>query len=71
MQGDYYHCNPRLYPDGPKNEYQIRYIINDYYKKCFYLSNGYILLELWENDIVNNFQYVQELIKESLSAVLG
>ena len=71
IQGDYYHCNPKLYPDGPKNEHQIRYVINDYYKKCFYLGNGYVLLELWEHDIVNNFQYIQDLIKESLSAVLG
>lgn len=71
VQGDYYHCNPRLYPDGPKNEHQIKYIINDYYKKCFYLGNGYILIELWEHDIINNFDNVQTVIKENLSAVLG
>jgi very-short-patch-repair endonuclease len=71
VQGDYYHCNPKLYPDGPKNEHQIKYIINDYYKKCFYVGNGYVLIELWEHDIINNFDNVQKVIKENLSAVLG
>lgn len=71
VQGDYYHCNPYLYPNGPKNDQQLRYVVNDYYKKCFYLGNGYTLIELWEHDILHNFDNVQKILKEKLTAVCG
>lgn len=66
VQGDYWHCNPKIYPDGPKNSEQLGYIVKDYYKKCYYIGNGYNLLYLWEDDILNNFSFVQEEIKQSL-----
>ena len=47
---------------------QIKHIIHDYYKKCFYLSNGYKYLEIWENEINQNPKKVKEKIK---SAVYG
>lgn len=68
VHGDYYHCNPYLYQNGPKDEIQIKHVIHDYYKKCFYLSNGYNLLEIWENDINKTPDNVKEKIK---SAVYG
>lgn len=71
VQGDYFHCNPEIYLNGPKNEKQIKYIVNDYYKKCFYVGNGYTLIELWENDIRNNFDKVVKIIEKTLTAVHG
>lgn len=70
VQGDYFHCNPYLYKEGPEDEIQIKTIFKDYYKKCFYLSNGYTLIELWENDINNNYEVIEEKIK-SIAAVYG
>lgn len=69
VQGDYYHCNPYLYPDGPENEVQIKHVLRDYYKKCFFLSKGYQILYLWEYDIVNKPKKVKEIIKQFISAV--
>lgn len=71
VQGDYFHCNPKLYPKGPKNENQIKYVIRDYYKKCFYLGNDYVLIEIWEDDIRNNFDKVIKQIENAYTAVCG
>ena len=68
VNGDYYHCNPYIYKDGPKDEIQIKHIIRDYYKKCYYLSRGYILLDIWESEINNCPEDVKNKIK---SAVYG
>lgn len=68
VQGDYWHCNPYVYQDGPKDENQIRHIVSDYYKKCYFLSRGYEILYVWEHDINNRLADVKEKIK---SAVLG
>jgi very-short-patch-repair endonuclease/biotin operon repressor len=67
VQGDYFHCNPYIYTEGPKDEIQLRHIIRDYYKKCYYLSRGYEILYLWENDIINDLENVKSKI---LTAVL-
>lgn len=66
VNGDYFHCNPYLYPNGPKDEIQIRHIVHDYYKRCFYLSNGYTLLEIWEKDINDNPEMIKEKIKTAV-----
>lgn len=68
VNGDYYHCNPYIYKDGPKDEIQVKHVIRDYYKKCYYLSRGYILLEIWESEINNCPEDVKNKIK---SAVYG
>lgn len=64
VYGDYFHCNPALYPNGPKDDNQIRHIVSDYYKKCFYVSNNYDVLYLWEFDINNNLEDVINKIKQ-------
>ena len=66
VNGDYWHCNPEIYPGGPKNPEQIRFIVKDYYKKCFYVGNNISVLYLWENDILNKFENVQHKLKTYL-----
>lgn len=68
VQGDYFHCNPYIYEDGPKDEVQIKHIIRDYYKKCYFLSKGYKIIEIWELEINQNLENVKNKIK---SAVIG
>ena len=70
VNGDYYHCNPYIYADGPENEIQIKHVLRDYYKKCYYVSKGYSIIEIWEYDINHNFLLVEKKIKQ-LTAVLG
>lgn len=67
VQGDYFHCNPYIYANGPIDDIQQKHILKDYYKKCYYTSRGYTILYIWEYDINNNF----EKVKEKISAVLG
>lgn len=66
-QGDYYHCNPYVYPDGPKDEIQIKHVLRDYYKKCYYVSRGYEIIEVWEKDINENPDEIKEYLKTKLA----
>lgn len=68
VNGDYWHCNPMKYT-SPKDDKQIRNIVSDYSKKCFYLSNGYMFITLWEDDILSRYSTVVENLKQMLSAV--
>lgn len=70
VQGDYFHCNPYCYPQGPKDEIQIKHVLKDYYKKCHFLSNGYTIIYIWEYDINHNPEKIKELIK-NISADYG
>lgn len=64
VQGDYWHCNPKVYEQGPKDLKQTTFILKDYNKKCFLLYNNYNLLYLWEHDILNNKEYILNQIKK-------
>ena len=68
VNGDYYHCNPMVYENGPKDEVQIKHVLRDYYKKCYYTYKGYTILEIWEKDILESPEKVKAIIK---SAVYG
>jgi len=67
VQGDYFHCNPRLYGEGPGDDIQTRHVLRDYYKKCYYLSRGYKILELWEHDIVRHIDVIEQKIMAAVS----
>ena len=66
VHGDYFHCNPVIYGDGPIDNIQEKHVLRDYYKMCYYKSRGYRVLYIWENDIKNN----PNKVKEKISAVL-
>lgn len=63
VQGDYWHCNPDIYP-MPINPYQKWAKKKDFLKKDYANKKGYKILYLWENDIKKNFLVLQEKIKE-------
>lgn len=50
-QGDFYHCNPAVFPDGPKSVIQQRGIERDKQKFADLRGKGYHVLALWEKDI--------------------
>lgn len=51
VQGDFWHCNPEVYPGGPKTEYQRDNIIRDEQKLQYLIEHDYRILYLWEKDI--------------------
>lgn len=63
VNGDYWHCNPYVYCNGPEDEIQAKHVLRDYSKKCYYLSNNIDYIELWEYDINHNPDSVKEKIK--------
>lgn len=50
-QGDYWHCNPRVFPTGPTNDVQTNGIRRDARKFAYLRGRGYRVIELWELDI--------------------
>jgi len=65
VDGDFYHCNPIKYPNGPIYETQKTTIKNDEKKnKICEGSNGLTLLRFWESDINNRTEWVIGEIKK-------
>lgn len=64
VDGDFYHCNPRVYPNGPIWKPQKIAIERDARKNKFCKENGYKLLRYWEYDILSRPDWItQELCK--------
>lgn len=50
-QGDFFHCNPAAYPEGPTGAIQIAVTKRDASRRKWLRNRGYRLVELWESDI--------------------
>jgi very-short-patch-repair endonuclease len=50
VDGDYWHCNPAIYPI-PKNSQQRKSVGKDKSEKTFLTNRGWTLLRFWEKDI--------------------
>lgn len=68
VQGDYWHCNPKVY-DNPINEVQRLNIKNDKRKEKIYTQLGYKVLYIWEYDLNNDYDNCIKRIEAF--AVLG
>lgn len=66
LDGDYYHTNPNVYPDGPINAIQRKNIKNDLFKNQLALSNGFVLIRIWESDFKSNPSAIIKKIKSFL-----
>ena len=65
FDGDFWHCNPAVYPTGPINNMQKKAIKNDLYKTDIANARGYTLIRVWEKDFNENLPMVKErLLKE-------
>ncbi|MEW9049661.1 MAG: DUF559 domain-containing protein [Neobacillus sp.] len=58
--GDYWHANPKFYPSPA--DWQIERIEIDKLKNEIARSNGYQIVRFWEDDILNNFEYVKSIV---------
>lgn len=52
INGTYWHCDPRKYPNGPCNDTQKRGILRVAEKRKALAANGIQLLEIWEMDFI-------------------
>lgn len=64
--GSFWHCDPRLFPNGPVYDYQKRKIERDKIKIDYLTNNGYDLLRFWEIDILNEHELVKKLLNEKI-----
>ncbi len=49
--GTYYHVDPRIYPDGPKDKIQRRNFGRDKAKNKYLSDRGWTILRCWETEI--------------------
>lgn len=63
IDGDFWHCNPKFYPEGPKYKSQIKNLNIQKRKEKFISSQGWKLLRFWEDDINNNLEIIKQKLK--------
>jgi very-short-patch-repair endonuclease len=66
VDGDYFHSNPKFYPNGPKTNTQKINWYRDIKKSRYCLENNLKLLRFWECDILNNPEEIKCKLKELL-----
>ena len=64
--GSFWHCDPRLFPNGPIYDYQKNKIERDKIKTDYLINKGYELLRFWEVDIIDNPELVKEKLNEKI-----
>ena len=62
FEGDFWHCNPKLFPNGAKYNCQKEKIKKDKIKYEYFDSKNIKYLRVWENDYRNNLNLVKEEI---------
>lgn len=67
IDGDYWHSNPKFYPNGPINAAQRKNFARDCEKNDFVKMQNLVLLRFWEDDIINNKEFVEQTLLEKLN----
>lgn len=62
VHGDYWHCNPKFYPNGAISDRQKFKIQRDSEKLKYAVDNGYRIMYFWEYDLKNNINQIKERI---------
>jgi very-short-patch-repair endonuclease len=66
IDGNYFHTNPKMYPNGPIYENQKRQVKRDEEKNKWAAYSNFVLLRFWEDDIHNNPKQVMEILKKRI-----
>lgn len=66
--GDFWHCNPQKYPNGPIYECQYKKVAKDIEKAKWCEKNNILLLRFWESDVLTN---VEDVVKKLRKYILG
>ena len=70
VQGDFWHANPRVYPNGPVYHSQKSNVLRDNFKRRKARDNGYWVWYVWEYDIVTEPQRVENELRQRISRAL-
>lgn len=68
VDGDYFHSNPKFYPNGPESKTQKKNHTNDQRKNKFFNDNKLTLIRYWEFDIINNKEEIICSLKKLLES---
>lgn len=71
VDGDFWHCNPNTKYANPITEEQVVNMRNDKIKNKLAQDKGYILLRVWEHDIINHPQSVLDDIAKHVSNMIS
>jgi len=66
VHGDYWHCNKRVYPNGPQTRAQRHNVKRDRNKAGYAKRVGYKLVVLWEWDLINNCREILEKLYDEV-----
>ncbi len=66
FDGDFWHCNPAVYPNGPINSQQKKARKNDKLKGVLAERAGYELVRIWEKDFNECPEQIKELLLHKL-----
>ena len=64
--GSFWHCDRRLFPDGPMYSYQKKRVQLDEVKNNYCKEHGIRCIRVWEYDIINHPEEVEEFLKSEL-----
>lgn len=67
VDGDFWHCNPKIYKNGIICKTQLINKKRDEEKNDWAKDNGFKLLRFWEKDIKDNPSQVLEILKKELN----
>jgi len=62
VQGDFFHGNPEIFKH--QNTIQNKNIDGDAFKKKLAYEKGFLLVEIWQREIVKNPDYVNCIVSE-------
>lgn len=71
VQGDFWHANPRVYPNGPVYHSQKSNVLRDNFKRRKARDNGYWVWYVWEYDIVTEPRRVEDELRQRISRALN
>lgn len=66
VDGSHWHCDPRLFPDGPKFDYQKKKVKLDEQKNQYCKDHNIKILRFWELDIKESPEDIVEILQEKL-----
>ena len=66
FDGDFYHCNPVVYKEGPKYQCQIDKLKKDEIKNSYLETHNIPYLRIWEFDFNHNKDLVRQKLEESI-----
>lgn len=64
IDGDYFHSNPKIYPDGPKTKTQKINYLRDINKNRFCKEHNMRLIRFWECDINNSIESIKCVLQK-------